>query len=93
LFSFPLESFFHTFFKIFKIYYDYRFFNIKNYIIITEYQKIGGKKYMKKFWYMCKKKTTNERLKIGVLAKDQAEAEQILNSNDEYIPIQYVGWN
>ena len=48
---------------------------------------------MKKFWYMCKKKTTNEKLKIGVLAKDQAEAEQILNSNDEYIPIQYVGWN
>ena len=48
---------------------------------------------MKKFWYMCKKKTTNEKLEIGVLAKVQDEAEKILSSNDEYIPIEYIGWN
>lgn len=49
-------------------------------------------KSVKKFYFKCKKAATGEIKEIIVLAKRYALALEMLESQDEYIPLEYTGW-
>lgn len=47
---------------------------------------------MKRFYYKCKKVNSNEVREISVLARNFKQAEEILMAQDEWIPLEYMGW-